>query len=108
MKDESDITVIFDKSGSMESTASDAIGGFNQFLMEQQRQSGECRLTLIQFDHRHEVVYAGRPIAEVPRLTTETFEPRGGTALLTRLAGPSTRPASGSQHFQRPNGRIAS
>ena len=85
MKDESDITVILDKSGSMESIASDAIGGFNQFLTEQQRQSGDCRLTLIQFDHRHEVVYAGRPIAEVPRLTTETFEPRGGTALLDAI-----------------------
>ena len=52
MKNESDITVILDKSGSMESIASDAIGGFNQFLTEQQRQSGECRLTLIEFDHR--------------------------------------------------------
>ena len=85
MKNETDITVILDKSGSMESIASASIGGCNKFLTEQQRQSGEFRLTRIKFDQRHEVVYAGRPIAEVPRVTTEKFEPRGGTDLLDAI-----------------------
>ena len=34
MKQERDVTVILDRSGSMQSIASDAIGGFNDFLVE--------------------------------------------------------------------------
>ncbi|MEO8260853.1 MAG: vWA domain-containing protein [Acidobacteriota bacterium] len=82
MKHETDVTVILDRSGSMETIASDVIGGFNQFLTDQQRQDGDCRLTLVQFDDRYEVVYLARPIAGASRLTAETFEPRGSTALL--------------------------
>ena len=85
MKPETDITVILDRSGSMEAIASDAIGGFNSFLAEQQRLPGACRLTLVQFDDRYEVVYAGRPIADAPRLTGDTFQPRGSTALLDAI-----------------------
>jgi hypothetical protein len=69
----------------MESIASDVIGGFNGFLADQQRQVGDCRLTLIQFDDQYEVVYAAQPIAHAPRLTEDTFQPRGSTALLDAI-----------------------
>jgi hypothetical protein len=69
----------------MESIASDVIGGFNAFLAEQQNQPGDCSLTLIQFDDPYEVVYAARPISEAPRLTGDTFQPRGSTALLDAI-----------------------
>lgn len=82
MKRETDITVILDRSGSMEQIASDVIGGFNAFLAEQQRQAGDCRLTLAQFDDQYEVVFAARPIDDADKLTHETFRPRGCTALL--------------------------
>jgi Mg-chelatase subunit ChlD len=85
MKHSADITVVLDRSGSMASIASDVVGGFNHFVTDQQVQPGECRLTLVQFDHECEVVYAGRPIAEAPSLTAETFEPRGTTALLDAI-----------------------
>jgi hypothetical protein len=85
MKDETDVTVILDRSGSMEAIASDVIGGFNRFLMDQQNEPGECRLTLVQFDNEYEVVYASRPIREAPPLTADTFQPRGTTALLDAL-----------------------
>ena len=85
MKQETDVTVILDRSGSMQSIASDAIGGFNDFLVEQQRQVGDCRLTLIQFNDQYEVVYAAQPIADAPRLTEDTFRPRGTTALLDAI-----------------------
>ena len=85
MKNETDVTVILDRSGSMEEIASDAIGGFNQFLTAQQRQRGDCRLTLVQFDDRYEVVYLAQPLADASRLTAKTFEPRGSTALLDAI-----------------------
>jgi len=42
-------------------------------------------LTLIQFDAEYEVVYAAKPVARARRLTAETFQPRGGTALLDAI-----------------------
>ena len=69
----------------MESIAADVIKGFNTFLADQQRQPGDCRLTLVQFDDRYEVLYTGRPLAEAPELTRETFVPRGTTALLDAI-----------------------
>jgi len=85
MKHEADITVILDRSGSMESIATDVVGGFNHFVTEQRAQPGDCRLTLVQFDNEYEVVYAGRPIAEATHLTADTFQPRGTTALLDAI-----------------------
>lgn len=40
-----------------------------------------ARLTLIQFDDQCEVVFAARPVTQAPRLTEDTFQPRGCTAL---------------------------
>jgi uncharacterized protein YegL len=82
MTDATDVTVILDRSGSMESIATDVIGAFNTFIAEQQREPGECRLSLVQFNDEYEVAYADVPMADAPRLTPETFLPRGTTALL--------------------------
>lgn len=85
MKHATDVTVILDRSGSMEAIASDVIGGFNHFVRDQQAQPGECRLSLAQFDNEYEVVYAGRPIGDVPALTADVYQPRGSTALLDAM-----------------------
>lgn len=81
------ISFILDRSGSMETLRDDAIGGFNAFLEEQQQEPGMATLTLVQFDtaNPYEVVHHFRPIQEVPKLTRETFVPRGGTPLLDAL-----------------------
>ena len=76
------IQAIIDRSGSMESIRSDAEGGFNAFLADQRAQSGECRVSLVQFDHKYEVVYEDKPIAKVPRLR---ITPRGSTAMLDAI-----------------------
>ncbi len=44
------ITVILDRTGSMQSIRDDVIGGFNAFLQEQQALPGKATLTLVQFD----------------------------------------------------------
>ena len=82
-----EITLILDRSGSMQTIASDAIGGFNAFLAAQRREPGSdtTRLTLVLFDDQYEVPYKSIPLPEVPDLTAATFLPRGSTALLDAI-----------------------
>lgn len=80
-----EIVFVLDRSGSMGIIRDDCIGGFNTFLKDQQALPGEARLTLTQFDDVYEVVYKNKPIQEVEPLTTETFVPRGRTALLDAI-----------------------
>ena len=61
-----DITVVLDRSGSMESIASDVIGGLNTFIREQAQVEGEACFTLVQFDDHYEVVHAHVPVQDVP------------------------------------------
>jgi hypothetical protein len=81
-KDVTEIICIIDRSGSMESIRSDAIGGFNRFLSDQQEPEDPARLTIVLFDDQYEVVHNGTDIHSVPLLTNNTFVPRGSTALL--------------------------
>jgi uncharacterized protein with GYD domain len=80
-----EILVITDRSGSMATTAKDVIGGYNTFIKEQREVPGEARVTFTQFDDVYEVVYAGKPLADVPVLDRKTFVPRGSTALLDAI-----------------------
>jgi Mg-chelatase subunit ChlD len=80
-----DVTIVLDRSGSMEAIRSDVVGAFNAFVHDQQQLPGECRLTLVQFDDEYEVVCRARPIAEVPDLNHDSFVPRGSTALLDAI-----------------------
>lgn len=81
MKNKTDITIILDRSGSMQSVKTDTIGGFNSFLEEQQKVAGEAALSLVQFDDQYEVVYIDKDINSADKLTDATFQPRGMTAL---------------------------
>lgn len=83
--DTTDITIILDRSGSMQSVADDTIGGFNRFVSDQRTGHGEATLTLAQFDDRYETVFTALPIARVKPLTATTFVPRGSTALLDAI-----------------------
>jgi hypothetical protein len=82
MKNKTDITIILDRSGSMQSVKDDTIGGFNNFLSEQQKVDGEASLSLVQFDDQYEVVYEDKNIHVAAPLSDATFQPRGSTALL--------------------------
>ena len=74
-----DITMILDRSGSMRTIASDAIGGVNNFIQEQKKVEGEASFTFVQFDDRYEVVYDDVNLKEVEGVE---LQPRGMTALL--------------------------
>ena len=86
MRDDlTDINIVLDRSGSMQSVRTDTIGGFNTFLKSQKEAAGEATLTLAQFDDRYETVHDGKNIQDIPELTMETFIPRGWTALLDAI-----------------------
>lgn len=86
MKNITDITVLLDRSGSMEAIRTDTIGGFNSFLKDQSALPDEARLTLIQFDGQgYDTVIEHVVIRDVKPLTLETFCPRGNTPLLDAM-----------------------
>ena len=74
-----DITLVVDRSGSMEQRREDAEGGVNAFIRKQAEEPGEALLTLVQFDTEYEFVHQGIPIQDAPEYR---LEPRGMTALL--------------------------
>jgi len=77
--DLTDITLVVDRSGSMEQVHEDAEGGVNSFIKEQAKEPGEALLTLVQFDTEYEFLHKGVPISQVPEYK---LIPRGMTALL--------------------------
>lgn len=77
-----DITMVLDRSGSMQSIRDDTVGGFDAFLAEQRHQPGRGTVSLVQFDNEYEEVYVGRDLADVPGLT---LVPRGSTAMLDAI-----------------------
>ena len=80
--DLTDITLVIDRSGSMEEIHTDAEGGVNAFICEQAQQPGDALLALVQFDTEYEFVHRGTPIKKVPPYT---LVPRGSTALLDAI-----------------------
>jgi uncharacterized protein YegL len=80
-----EIACVVDRSGSMASICSDAIGGFNSFLANQKTQLGSTRFTLVLFDDQYDVIHNGSDIQVVENLNTTTFVPRGSTALLDAI-----------------------
>lgn len=76
-EDYTHITLVVDRSGSMNSVQEDAQGGINSLLEEQFALDGKLTVTLVQFD---------TAVDTVKRLANEKFsyelQPRGMTALL--------------------------
>jgi len=82
------IYLLVDRSGSMQSIASDVVGGINSFFAAQRAVGTDgATATFIQFDSQdpHHVLWAGRPLAEVQPIGTGDFVPRGGTPLLDAI-----------------------
>lgn len=77
--DLTDITLVVDRSGSMQDVQDDAEGGVNSFIESQANLPGEALLTLVQFDTEYEFLHKGVPIQKVPPYK---LKPRGMTALL--------------------------
>jgi len=85
-KDYTHITYVIDKSGSMNPLVADVIGGFNKFLEDQKREPGKATLSLIMFSTVVSSRCCMTDINKVEPLTTSTYEPGGGTALLDAVS----------------------
>lgn len=80
-----DITILLDRTGSMQNIKDEITKGFSKWVEQQQKLNiDKCTLTLIQFDNHNpfEVIYENKPINDIPYLT---LEPRGMTPLLDAL-----------------------
>ena len=73
-----DVNILLDRSGSMESCRVEAENGVNHFI-ESQKKDGDVNLTLAQFDNEFEYVTRNTPIKQVGKFK---LVPRGMTALL--------------------------
>lgn len=80
-EDYTHIAICLDRSGSMDTIATDIIGGFNAFIKAQKALPGKATVSLIQFDNIYETVHSFVDIKEIPELTSDTFVPRHSTAL---------------------------
>ncbi len=85
MKNLTDITIILDRSGSMEGIKSATIEGFNSFLKDQKNDELKSVVSFLQFDDEYETVYSGKNIDEVQYINIASFQPRGLTALLDAI-----------------------
>jgi hypothetical protein len=77
--DLTDITMVIDRSASMQSVRSDAEGGINAFIQQQKNEPGEALLSLVQFNTQYEFIHSGVAIRQAPEFT---LKPSGSTALL--------------------------
>lgn len=75
------IAVILDRSGSMQVVRDATIEGFNEFVKGQKAEPGDATLKLVQFNTDYEEVF-DKPIQKAHKLSRESFQPIGGTALL--------------------------
>ncbi len=86
-----DITVVLDRSGSMQSCKTDVEGGLSTFVKSQKEakaaDGGTRKFSLVQFDNIVETVFSGVDIDNAPEFT---LTPRGGTALLDAVGSTVT------------------
>lgn len=77
------LSVVLDRSGSMQQIAEDMIGGFQQFIDEQKQTDGDVRISLVQFDSQDpfEVLIDGEDL-RAARLDARKYQPRAMTPLL--------------------------
>lgn len=76
------VLMVIDKSGSMHPLADDVRGGFNTYLDDLTRDDSTYSVTVTLFDTTCTSLCTDTPIAAVPRLTGDSYDPHGWTALL--------------------------
>lgn len=78
------VTFLLDRSGSMNQVLEDTIGGFNAYLDGlKEGDQGEVKFTFLQFDSFGvDKICVSEPIANVKKLDKNTYVPRGNTPLI--------------------------
>jgi hypothetical protein len=81
------VTLLLDRSGSMQSVRDDTVGAINAWLGELRRTETEMRFSLVLFDEHHgkmdlQKLHVAVPVKDVQDLRNEEFQPRGSTPLI--------------------------
>ena len=80
-----EIIFLLDRSGSMNTCASDTIGGYNSLLERQKREAGCAYVTTALFDNHYELLCEHVDIREAGSLSAKEYFARGSTALLDAI-----------------------
>ncbi len=86
-KNLTELVFILDRSGSMSGLEADTIGGFNGLIEKQKRESGQCLVSTVLFDHETQVLHDRVPLDRIQPMTDRDYTVRGCTALLDALGG---------------------
>ena len=78
----SEVVCVIDRSGSMQVVRDDAIGGFNQFLEDQQKLKGKVNISVTLFNTEVDFPYRSVKASKVEPLDVTSYVPSGCTALL--------------------------
>jgi len=81
------VTLLLDRSGSMQSVKDDTIGAINAYIEELKKSESKIHFSLIMFDSMGNgcelsKLYVAEKILNVKPLTSSDFNPRGGTPLI--------------------------
>lgn len=79
------VSMLQDKSGSMQGREQDVINGFNEYIGELKSEDADIRFTLTQFDTTYRTLYESARLSSVRRLTSLDYQPSGMTALYDAL-----------------------
>lgn len=84
MKKTTHAIFVLDRSGSMQSCREATVDGFNEQLNTLSTADGKVFVSCVQFDNPQDVetLYQRTKIKDTPKLTLDTFVPRGMTAML--------------------------
>ena len=87
MNNTTEIALVLDQSGSMESIKTGTLEGVNAFIDQQKKENSSypVRFTLTLFSTETETRYDSVPVADIPSLEDSTYRPSGGTALLDAI-----------------------
>ena len=80
-KKELDVVFLLDRSGSMQGSEKDTIGGYNSYLNKQRNNKYNTKVTTVLFDNEYELLIKRKDIREVKDLTDKEYYVRGCTAL---------------------------
>lgn len=84
-KDYTHISILLDRSGSMNKIRQDTIGGVNSFIAAQKELPGVCTFSMAQFNQSYQDLYRAVPIHTVRPLDETNFVPSGNTALIDAI-----------------------
>ena len=83
-QNKTELIVVLDRSGSMETIRTDMEGALKTLVEKQAGEKGECLFSLYQFDNEYEMVLEQVAIVNVSK-NSLVLEPRGGTALVDAI-----------------------